>query len=136
MSEFIETIEQAYQEPDNEVIVLKAHRLFLSHMFIMPVRKNANKSDEPIPLFFTENKQHFLPIFTNDFLFREWAGDNINQMDWLNLLGKDVVLGTGLNTYLCMDIGQNHYKEFDPSEIKRLQQVTLKVEKIARAASK
>lgn len=136
MSELIQAIEEAYKNPENEQAVNTAHRLFLSNIFVLPVRKEGAVDGEPIPLFYSEGNKHFLPIFTDDQFFRQWAKDQIDQMNWLNIIGKDVILGTGENTYLCMDIGQEHYKEMDPSEVSKLKQVVLKLEKIAKSSSK
>lgn len=135
MSELITSIEDAYQNPDNEAAVNKAHRLFLGHEFILPVEKESSQS-EPLALFFSEGENHFLPIFSEDKLFFDWAGDSISNMSWLHITGKDLILGTGQNAYLCLDVGHTHYKEFSPNEITKLKQVVLKLERIAKATSR
>lgn len=134
--ELIEAIVNAYNMPDDDAVVNRAHRLFLSHTFILPIKKASSKTSEPTALFYTENNFHFLPAFSSNQLFLDWAKDSVDQMDWLNITGKDLILGTGENTYLCLDIGKDHYKEFDPKEIIKLKQVILKLEKIAKSASR
>lgn len=126
----------AYQSPDDDSLTNKAHRLFLSHRFIMPVRKNTDESTEPTVLFFSEKGVNFLPVFSNEQLLRQWAKESIHEMDWINVLGKDIALGTGENTYICLDVGQTHYKEFAPDEIAKLKNVVLKLERIAKSQSK
>ncbi len=132
MSDLITTIEAAYQSPDNEALTNKAHRLLLSHTFFLPIQKN---KDEPTVLFLNEEGRQFIPFFSNEELFKQWAGELINDMDCLNILGKDVILGSSDAAYLCLDIGQAHYKEFAPSEIRKLKQVVIKLERIVKSGS-
>ncbi len=136
MSNLIQAIEDAFQSPDNETLTNKAHRLFLNHIFILPVKKVKNKGDEPTALFFSEDNNHFLPIFSSDDYFRTWAGETESEMDWLNIAGKDLIIGAGQTSFLCLDIGQEHYKEMQPDEVLKLKQVMSKLERIAKATSK
>ena len=136
MDSLIQTIEDAYKSPEDETLTNKAHRLFLNHIFILPVKKVVNKGDEPTALFFTEENKHFLPIFSSDDFFRHWAGETESEMDWLNIAGKDLIIGSGETTFLCLDIGQDHYKEMQPDEVIKLKQVISKLERIAKATSK
>ncbi len=135
MNDLIKAIEAAYQSPEDETLISKAHRVFLSHIFILPIRKDTKKGDEPEALYYNEDNKQFLPLFSSDDLFRQWAGDSVNDMGWLTILGKDVILGTSDGAYLCLDIGQTHYKELAPSEVQRLRQVILKLERIVKAAA-
>lgn len=136
MNDLTQAIEDAYQSPDNESLTNKAHRLFLNHTFILPVKKVINKGDEPTALFFSESNNHFLPVFSSDDFFRQWAGETQSEMDWLNIAGKDLILGSGGTTFLCLDIGQEHYKEMQPDEVIKLKQVISKLERIAKSTSK
>ncbi len=126
----------AYKSPGDDSLTNKAHRLFLSHRFVMPIRKNTDESAEPNVLFFSEKGVNFLPVFSTEELFRQWAKESIDDMNWINVQGKDIALGTGENTYICLDVGQTHYKEFAPDEIAKLKDVVLKLEKIAKSQSK
>lgn len=136
MSDLIQSIEEAYQSPENETLTNKYHRLFLNHIFILPVKKATKKGDEPTALFFSEDNNHFLPIFSSDDLFRQWAGETVSDMDWLNIAGKDLILGSGETAFLCLDIGQPHYKEMQPDEVLKLKQVISKLERIAKSSAK
>ena len=135
MSDLIESIKQAYQEPEQAAHSAKVHRLFLNNLFILPVKKKSNKEDEPEALFITEGDNHFLPIFSEDIFFDDWAKELASEMDKLKITGKDIVIGAGETSHLCLDISQPHYKEFDPSEIVRLKQVVSKLERIAKGTA-
>lgn len=135
MKELISSINEAYKNPENQSITMKSHRLFLNHTFLLPTKKNSTNKTEPEALFFQENDNYFLPLFSSEAHLTSWANNSLNEMEWLNILGKDVVLGTADNAYLCLDIGQAHYKEYAPSEITRLKQVVLKLEKIAKSTA-
>ncbi len=135
MSELINAIESAYQDPENERLSNDAHRLFLNNIFVLPTRK-INKDEEPTALFYSDNGKHFMPVFTNNELFNQWAGEHLSEMGWITIAGKDLVLGCGADVYLCLDVGQSHYKEFPPDEINQLKQVVLKLERIIKASSK
>lgn len=132
MNDLIIAIEAAFQNPEDQELTSKAHRLFLSHQFILPIEKN---KPEPTVLFLTEGDKQFIPFFSSEALFERWAGDLSNEMNFLQIMGKDVILGTSDKAYLCLDVGSPHYKEFEPSEILRLKQVVLKLERIIKAGS-
>lgn len=135
MSELIKSIDEAYLNPEDQSITNKSHRLFLSHTFILPIKKSSTTDKEPEALFFAEDDNFFLPLFSNEDYFRAWAKESINEMDWLHILGKDLIAGSGSKSYLCLDIGEKHYKEFSPSEILKLKQVIMKLEKIAKGTA-
>lgn len=132
MIELISAIEAAYNNPENEAFTTKAHRLFLSHQFIMPIQKDI---EEPTVLYLNDNGKPFIPFFSSEALFEQWAGDLLEEMTFLTIMGKDVILGTSDTAYLCLDIGNPHYKEFAPSEIQKLRQIVLKLEKIITAST-
>jgi hypothetical protein len=133
-NELIKAIIDAYEAPESESHINKANRCFLKHEFILPIRKKSSEQDDPQVLFFTEKNMHFMPVFSSEDIFKDWAKDSLDDMSWLNIMGKDLVLGTGEDTFICLDVGQEHYKEFTPQELMRLKQVVMKLEKMAKSS--
>lgn len=127
-----DAIKDALEDPDNLAKTKKAHATFLRETVILPVRKTFVKRKDPIPLYLEDEGARFLPIFTDGVFFNQWAKDEIDNMDCLYLTGNDLIKGTGDEVYICLDIGQAHYKQFSPEEIKQLQMIVAKLESLIK----
>lgn len=56
-----------------------------------------------------------------------WAGDIANKIKLLKLSGVDLLKGLGENVTVCLNIGSEIYKEFNPSETARMRSMVLKL---------
>jgi hypothetical protein len=61
-----------------------------------------------------------------------WAGDGFEQIDYVTLLGRDVIAGINEQVFLCLNIGTEHYKEFSPDEIKRLKTIVMRIDQMKK----
>jgi hypothetical protein len=128
-----ECVQDALNDPENVSKAKKVHALFLRETLILPVeRKESDSTDEPIPLYLTNGEARFLPVFSTMSHYQSWAKDEADKISLLHLTGSDLVKGIGEAVYICFDIGQSHYKEFSPEEIKRLQSIVSKLESLVK----
>ena len=56
-----------------------------------------------------------------------WAQDISDSIQLLQLSGVDLLKGIGDDVFVCLDIGTEFYKEFNPSEIARMRSMVLKL---------
>ncbi|STX52708.1 putative Fe-S center protein [Legionella busanensis] len=104
----------------------KAYLEFIKANFIIPIDKNS-EPDKPEVLYLEENNQYFLPVFTEMHHFDAWAKDISHAINILKLSGVDLLKGIGEQVTVCLNIGSNIYKEFNPAEIARMKSMVLKI---------
>ncbi|HHF7372823.1 SseB family protein [Legionella bozemanae] len=104
----------------------KAYLEFIKANFIIPVEQNS-EDGQPKVLFFQEQEHTFLPVFTEMHYLDAWAGDIANKIKLLKLSGVDLLKGLGENVTVCLNIGSEIYKEFNPSETARMRSMVLKL---------
>lgn len=104
----------------------KAYIEFIKANFIIPVEQTPNNEEEPRVLFFQENNHSFLPVFTEMSYLNVWAKDISEHINLLKLSGVDLLKGIGDEVTICLNIGSDHYKEFNPAEIARMKSLILK----------
>ena len=103
----------------------KAYLEFIKANFIIPVEKNAD-DENPKVLFLQDDNNLFLPVFTEMNYLDAWAAEINKEISLLKLSGVDLLKGLGENVTVCLDIGSDLYKEFNPSEIARMRSMVLK----------
>lgn len=118
-------IKEALNAAGNNKEANKAYLEFIKANFIVPVERNTSE-EEPRVLFLQENGNAFLPVFTEINYLDSWAKDIAANIDLLKLSGVDLLKGLGENTTVCLNIGSEVYKEFNPSEIARMRSMVLK----------
>ena len=104
----------------------KAYLEFIKANFIIPVEQTQTQDEEPQVLFFQEGKTVFLPVFTEMSYLDEWAKEINQDIKLLKLSGVDLLKGIGDEITVCLDIGSESYKEFNPSEIARMKSLIIK----------
>jgi hypothetical protein len=104
----------------------KAYLEFIKANFIIPIEKHG-VSQEPEVLYIVEEKQVFLPVFTSMNYFDRWAIDIKDDVQLLKLSGIDLLKGIGENVIVCLNIGSQHYKEFNSGELARMRSMILKL---------
>lgn len=103
----------------------KAYLEFIKANFIIPIQKES-QSNEPEVLYLVENNQAFIPVFTDMSYLNKWAHDIADQISLLKLSGVDLLKGIGDEITVCLNIGSQSYKEFNPSELARMRSMVLK----------
>lgn len=104
----------------------KAYLEFIKANFIIPVEQAQVDEEEPKVLFLQEDKNVFLPVFTEINYLDAWAKEINQDIKLLKLSGVDLLKGIGDEVTVCLDIGSDSYKEFNPSEIARMRSMVLK----------
>lgn len=104
----------------------KAYLEFIKANFIIPVEKTSDNG-EPVVLFLHEKNQLFLPVFTDMDSLKTWASDIAEEINLLKLSGVDLLKGVGDNVTICLNIGTEFYKEFNPIELGRMRSMILKL---------
>lgn len=125
MNSLNSAIKEAYKTSGNLKEANKAYLEFIKANFIIPIEQNAD-SDNPTVLFLQENDNCFLPVFTEMDYLNTWASEISKEIQLLKLSGVDLLKGIGDNVTVCLDIGSDVYKEFNPAEIARMRSMVLK----------
>lgn len=106
--------------------VNKAYLEFIKANFIMPIDATADPAAPPMPLFSVDNDRIFLPVFSQQPIFDDWAEDIKDEIHLYRLSGVDLLKGIGDEVHLCLNINSASYKLFLPGEIARMRSMVLK----------
>jgi hypothetical protein len=126
MNSLNSAIKEALASSGNLKEANKAYLEFIKANFIIPVEGNS-ADDTPQVLFFQDNDNLFLPVFTDMCYLNAWAAEITTEIKLLKLSGVDLLKGLGDNVTVCLDIGSDAYKEFNPSETARMRSMVLKL---------
>lgn len=126
MNELEIAIEQALTSQGSNKEANKAYLEFIKANFIIPIEKHS-ASDSPEVLYLEDNGQTFLPVFTSMAYFDQWATNIKDNIQLLKLSGVDLLTGIGEQVIVCLNIGSNAYKEFNPAELARMRSMVLKL---------
>lgn len=118
-------IKAALDSSGNTKEANKAYLEFIKANFIIPVEKN-NADEEPKVLFLQNNGDIFLPVFTEMTYLDAWAAEINQEISLLKLSGVDLLKGIADQVTVCLNIGSDMYKEFNPSETARMRSMVLK----------
>ncbi|EHL29858.1 SseB family protein [Legionella drancourtii] len=125
MNALEQAIKDAFDSSGNTKEANKAYLEFIKANFIIPVEQTT-EDEQPKVLFLQENKDIFLPVFTEMHYLDAWAGDIAAKINLLKLSGVDLLKGLGEHITICLNIGSDTYKEFNPSETARMRSMVLK----------
>ena len=125
MNSLNSAIKEAYKTSGNLKEANKAYLEFIKANFIIPIEHNTD-SENPTVLFLQEQDNCFLPVFTEMDYLNVWASEISKEIQLLKLSGVDLLKGIGENVTVCLDIGSDVYKEFNPAEIARMKSMVLK----------
>ncbi|KTD22216.1 putative Fe-S center protein [Legionella lansingensis] len=126
MNELELAIKKALDSAGGSVEANKAYLEFIKANFMIPVDKNSNP-EQPEVLYFEQDGQFFLPVFTSREYFDKWAQDISTHINILMLSGVDLLKGIGEQVTVCLNIGSPIYKEFNPAELARMKGMVLKL---------
>src|SRR5580704_316652 len=118
MNSLNSAIKEAFKTSGNLKEANKAYLEFIKSNFIIPIEQNTDASS-PRVLFLQEHENYFLPVFSEVNYLNAWASEISKEIQLLKLSGVDLLKGIGENITLCLDIGSDVYKEFNPAEIAR-----------------
>ncbi len=132
MTELDQTIASAFASQGNQQEVNKVYLTLLRTSLFLPISKDKKPDDtEPFrPLFVQSDEHYFMLVFDTLERLKTWAGDQLNDMEFIEIIGKDVIAGINDNVYLCLNYGSEFYKEFSPDEVKRLKMVVSRIEQL------
>lgn len=119
-------IKDALESSGNTKEANKAYLEFIKANFIIPIEQN-NHEDNPEVLFLQDKDNVFLPVFTEISYLDAWAVEISSTIKLLKLSGVDLLKGIGENVTVCLDIGSETYKEFNPAELARMRSMVLKL---------
>lgn len=118
-------IKEALNAAGNNKEANKAYLEFIKANFIIPIEKNSDEN-QPKVLFLEDGEHVFLPVFSEMSYLDAWAVDIATDINLLKLSGVDLLKGLGENVTVCLNIGSDIYKEFNPSETARMRSMVLK----------
>lgn len=104
----------------------KAYLEFIKANFMMPIEAFSDK-ESPAPLYFQQGNETFLPVFSDKNLMDKWAEAIKDKILLLTLSGVDLLKGVGDDVHICLDIGSETHKIFNPSEIARMRSMVIKI---------
>lgn len=132
MTELDKTIAQAFASEGKQDDVNKVYLLFLQSLLYLPVKQEkSNNQDEPFsPLFSFIEGQYYLSVFDTISRLQHWAGELIDQIDYVEISGHDLINGMHEEAFLCLNLGTPYYKEFHPDEVKRLKMITSRIQQM------
>ncbi|HAZ7571929.1 SseB family protein [Legionella sp. PATHC032] len=119
-------IKEAFESSGSSKEANKVYLEFIKANFIIPIESDSDDS-EPRVLFLEENNTIFLPVFTDMQYLNAWASEISPYIKLLKLSGVNLLKGLGEKVTVCLDIGSELYKEFNPSEIERMRSMVLKL---------
>ena len=119
MNTLSHAIKEAIVRSGNLTEANKAYLEFIKANFIIPIEVNSDH-ESPEVLFLQDEQHCFLPVFTEMAYFDAWAYEISDKIKLLKLSGVDLLKGIGENVTVCLDIGCEHYKEFNPAETARM----------------
>jgi hypothetical protein len=132
MTELDNIIANAYQSAGKKDDTNKVYLTFLQTLLYLPVKKETNPTpEEPFsPLFTKIENNIYMPVFDTVERLKQWANEAIEQMDYVELSGHDVILGINPDVYLCLNVGCEFYKEFSPDEVFHLKKIVARIQQL------
>lgn len=137
VTELDQLIAKAFASQGNQDDANRVYTAFLRTQLFMPVRKNpvddvtiaSDNEEEPfVPLFSQFEDKIFMLAFDSLERLETWAGDQRDNLAYVQIMGNEIVRGIGNEVYLGLNIGTTYYKEFAPEEIQRLKTIVAKLD--------
>lgn len=141
MTELDQLISNAFKSEGKQEDVNKVYLTLLRTPLFVPVKKsdptlNHVEEQEPfLPLFAKIDENYFMLVFDTFDRLTTWAAEEINNIDYVEILGSEVIAGINEGVHLCLNIGTHFYKEFSPDEVKRLKMIVSRIEQLKSSAA-
>lgn len=135
MTELDQFMAKAFASEGKQEDVNKVYLALLRATLYVPVEKRGGEfavdPEEPFrPLFASVEDKFVMLAFDELARLENWAGDEYEKMDYVELVGRDVIAGIGEAAYLCLNVGTTFYKEFSPDEIKKLKMIVSRIDQM------
>ena len=135
MTELDQVIAAAYASQGKQEDVNKVYLTLLRTLFYLPVQKeeepSVKDSEEPFrPLFAKVDDHYFVLAFDTHERLNVWAGDQRDQMNYVEISGKDLITGIDDTVYFCVNYATEFYKEFSPDEVKKLKMIVARIDQM------
>jgi hypothetical protein len=138
MTELDQVIANAFGSEGKQDDVNKVYLLLLRTTLFIPVQKNPDVKAEAepfTPLFGVINDQIFMVGFDTLAKLQQWAKEEADKLDYVELTGRDVIAGIGDSVFLGINPATDYYKEFSPDEIKRLKMIVSRIDQLKNQAT-
>src|SRR5262245_26210109 len=126
MNALNQAIKAAFEASGATVEANKAYLEFIKANFIVPIEDSEGETPVQV-LFLEDGGQFFLPVFTEMAFLDAWASEVKTKIKVLKLSAIDLLKGVGEAVTVCLDIGTEAYKEFNPAELARMKSMVLKL---------
>lgn len=134
MTELDDVIARAYASQGRQEEVNKVYLSLLRASLFLPVKKDPTLDGEPFsPLYTTVNEHYFILVFDTLERLTVWAGEQLEQMNYVELSGKDLIAGLGKQVFLGLNMGSEFYKEFSPEEVQHLKKIVARIEQMKQS---
>ena len=132
MTELDDKIAAAFTSCGKQEDVNKVYLTLLRTALFVPVKKEkGSNEEEPFePLFAKIEGQFFMLAFDTVERLTAWAGDQLNNITYVDIIGRDVIAGINEQVYLGLNYGTEFYKEFTPDEVKRLKMIVVRIDQL------
>lgn len=135
MTELDKLIATAFASQGKQEDVNKVYLALLRTTVFVPVEKRIEnvtaEDEEPFrPLFANIDQKIFMIAFDTLERLTTWAGSELTQIDYVELLGKDLIAGIGEQVFLSFNVGTEFYKEFSPEEVQRLKMIVSRIDQM------
>ncbi|MHB1948141.1 MAG: SseB family protein [Gammaproteobacteria bacterium] len=132
MTELDQVIAAAYASQGQQEDVNKVYLTLLRNILFLPISKEKEPGDEePFrPLFAQVDDNYFMLAFDTLERLKTWADDQLDNIDYVEISGAEIIAGVSDSVYLCLNYGTEFYKEFSPDEVKRLKMIVARIEQM------
>lgn len=136
MNELDQAISKAFASEGKQEDVNKVYIILLRTALFIPVKKKDPelkpiREEEPFsPLFTKINDNYFMIAFNRLDRLHAWAGEHFTEMSYVELSGRDLILGINEQSYLSLNLETPYHKEFSPDEVKRLKIIVSKIDRL------
>jgi hypothetical protein len=138
MTELDKLIAAAYASEGKQDDVNKVYLNFLRSGLLIPVEKlpegkviDADSDEEPFkPLFANVDGNYFMLVFDTVERLRDWAADQMDLIDYVEISGRDIIAGLNDQVFLGLNLGAKFYKEFSPDEVLQLKKIVARIDQM------
>jgi peptidyl-prolyl cis-trans isomerase C len=132
MTELDQKIAAAFKSEGKQEDVNQVYLTLLWTTLYVPVQKEQPVlDDEPFkPLFAKIDNHYFLIAFDTAERLTAWAGQDLNEIAYVELPGRVMIGWMNENVYLALNVGTEFYKEFSPDEIKRIKMIVSRIDQL------
>ncbi len=125
-------ISTAYASQGKQEDVNKVYLALLHANLFLPIKKNHGVDDEePFrPLYAKIEQQYFMMAFDTLERLQTWAGDQLQEMHYVEISGRDFIAGIHESVFFVLNGGGEFAKEFSPDEVRQLKKIVGRIEQL------